>query len=127
MRSPLARGEVRAQADDRVDAAREQRLLGRLHAGHRERREVARALERADEVRGVGARALDHHRHRHVLDVERQAVAEQQQQRDRQDESNRDAARIAHDLEELLAHQAAQAHAASGAHVHAAAPAAPVP
>ena len=51
----------------------------------------------------------------HVLGIQRDAVAEDEQQHQRQEKGDGQAARVAQDLVELLAEQAAQADAAAAA------------
>ena len=68
--------------------------------------EVARVAERRQQAVGLGRRLLDDHRQRHPPQVERDAVAEDEQQQQRQHAGDQEAARVAADLQQLLAHQA---------------------
>ena len=59
-------------------------------------------LKARRQSRGLERRSLEHHGDRHVLHVERECEAEQQDQDRRHDDCDRDAARIADDLPALL-------------------------
>ena len=80
--------------------------------------EIVRMPERADQTGAVRVRLFHHHRDRDMARIQRHTVAEQQQQHQRHHERDRDARRVAQDLQRFFAHHAAQAHARR---VHAAA------
>ena len=97
--------EVRTDADDAVDLPGQHEFLGSPHRGEKLRVEVRGELEAGGHFRRVGRGVLQDHGDRHVLHVERQAVAEQQDQHHRQHDADGDAAGVAEDLTRLLAHQ----------------------
>jgi hypothetical protein len=72
--------------------------------------EVMAAFQAGEEIRRVRRGFLRHQGHRQAVGVQGHAVTEQHQQKDGHDEGDGDAAGVAHDLEELLAHQALEAH-----------------
>src|SRR3569623_1267506 len=80
-----------------------------------QRREIMAALQTGEKVRRIRRRGFRHQGHRDVVGVERHAVAEKHKQENRHDEGDGDATRVAHDLQELLAHQAFQPHQAATA------------
>ena len=67
--------------------------------------EIGGQLETGRRFRGVGRRVFQHDGHRDVRHVERQPVAEQQDQHHRQHDADGDAAGIANDLPAFLAHE----------------------
>src|SRR3569833_775410 len=70
----------------------------------------------ADEKDRQNRRKRNHHQsHRDMVGIERHPVTKQHQQENRHDEGDGDAARVAHDLQELLAHPAFQPHQAAAA------------
>ncbi len=68
-------------------------------------REIARGLEARREVAGDGRHILDDDADARLLRVQRNAVAEQEEQDQRQHEGDQNAARIADDLKAFLANE----------------------
>ena len=70
--------------------------------------EITRVAERGQEAVGLGRRPLDHHRDRDPPQVERDTKAEDEEQQERQDPGDHEAARVAHHLQRFLADQPGQ-------------------
>ena len=102
--------EVRVDAQDPLDGVGAHQPFGLGLRPHLRRLEVARTLEPREQLAPRGAAVIEHDRDRHMLGVQRHAVAEQQDQDDRHHQRQRDAARVAQDLQHLLLQEAAQAH-----------------
>jgi len=105
--------KILAHPDDAIDIGAPERRLRLLDVDEQVRLEIRRLLEGCPESAGLRRRLLNNDPHRNVFGIERYPVAEDEQQDQRQDEGNGDARRVAHDLDEFLPNQPAQAHQAN--------------
>src|SRR5690606_18902132 len=80
-------------------------LLGLGHAGRPHGRNIGRTLQAADDFARGGRAVFQYHRYGRIVDVERQAVAEQEDQGDGQKQAHGQIAFVAQQLPHFLAQQ----------------------
>ena len=100
-----AAGEIRGNAHDAVHSMLQQQSLRGRHGSEHHRLEVGRELKPGRELDRIGSGVFDHDGDRNVLHVERQPVAEQQDENQRQHRADGDAGGVAHDLPGFLPYQ----------------------
>ena len=105
-------GQIRREMDrhtqDRVDLMGQQPRLRLLHGGHIHGREILRTIHERDCLSGRRRMILQHDRHGDVLHIQRHAVADQQDQHDRHDDAQQQAALVAQQLIEFFPGQRGQ-------------------
>ena len=100
-----AAGKIIRYAHDAIHPARQHQALGIMHRAYHHRGDVCGELQPGDDVGSHGRWVFQYHRDRRVRDIERQPVAENQDQHDRQDDADGKVAFVAQQLANFLAGQ----------------------